>query len=165
MKWKSRLDELGLDVNNVSQGLKTKIKDYYDIQSGITELERRIENPSVNDDVDQLQEDLEECEETLEALDDKLVKDVEYYNKHKDKYAEMTKKLAEGRAKKKQASGGVTPTSTPTKNEPPKTKDPLVTSNDDKKEEKKGSGFGWVLFAVVAGVVTLGAVNLLKNND
>lgn len=170
MKWKTRLSELGLDENNVSQGLKTKIKDYYEIQNAINELKKAIANPSVNDDVNQLQEDLDECIETLETFDNKLVKDVEYYNKHKDKYADMTKKLAEGRAKKKQASGSANPTpkveptpqATPT---PPKPKDPIETPNDDKKEEKKGNGFGWVLFAVVAGVVTLGAVNLLKNND
>jgi hypothetical protein len=167
MKWKSRFDELGLDVNSVSQGLKTKIKDYYEIENAITELKKTIANPSVNDDVDALQSDLQECEETLEAFDTKLLKDVEYYNKHKDKYADMTKKLAEGREKKKQASGGVTKTTstqqaTPT---PPKPKDPIATPNEEKKEEKKSGGFGWVLFAIAAGVVTLGAVNLLKNND
>lgn len=169
MKWKTRLTELGLDENNVSQGLKSKIRDYYDIQSGINELKKSIANPSVNDDVNELEEQLTESVEVLEALDNKLVKDVEYYNKHKDKYADMTKKLAEGRARKKQANGGATPPkkveATPTPNEPtpPTPKDPIATDGD-KDKEKKGSGFGWVIFAVAVGVVTLGAVNLMKND-
>lgn len=159
MKWKAKLSEFGLDENNVSQGLKTKIKDYYEIQNAIDELRKSLANPSINDDVDQLEDDLKECVETLEAYDNKLVKDVEYFNKHKDKYADMSKKLAEGRAKKKQANGGVVTKTTSTS--PTTTTSTTTTEN---KEEKKGGGFGWVIFAVAVGVVTLGAVNLMKND-
>jgi hypothetical protein len=31
--------------------------------------------------------------------------------------------------------------------------------------EKKKSSFGWIAFAVVAGVLTLGAVNVFRNNN
>jgi len=170
MKWKQRFDELGLTNETISQGLRNKIRDYYDIQQGIADMKEVLANPSVNDDVEEIRAELDDAIETLEAYDTKLVSDVELYFKNKDAYADKMKKMAEGREKKKQAmaSGGATKTPTPTPQAtqtptPPQQQQKQVVTNQS--GEPKKTNWGWIGFAVLAGVVTLGAVNLLKNRD
>jgi hypothetical protein len=166
MKWKQRFDELGLTNETISQGLKNKIRDYYDIQQGIADMKQVLANPSVNDNVEEIQADLEDAIETLEAYDNKLVGDVELYFKNKDTYADKMKKMAEGREKKKQAmaSGGATKTTTTTPQATQTQQQPKQVETKTEGEEKK-SNWGWIGFAVLAGVVTLGAVNLFKDRD
>lgn len=100
MKWKQTLANFGLTEETISIGLRNKIKDHYSIQEGIDELKQSIANPSINDDVEELQEDLNDLIDALEVSDEKLVRAIEVFDKNKEKYAEMSKNLGKGRPRK-----------------------------------------------------------------
>ena len=101
MKWKQALANFGLTEETISIGLRNKIKDHYSIQEGIDELRATIANPSINDDVDELQDDLNDLLEAIEVSDDKLVRAIEVFDKNKDKYAEMAKKLGKDKRRER----------------------------------------------------------------
>jgi chromosome segregation ATPase len=171
MKWKKQLQATNLAEENLSIGLKNKIKDYYTIIEGIKEVKEKIANPSLNDDVEELENDLVELEEGLEILDNKIVKGIVDYDKNKEKYAMLQEKMKKGReAKAKAKSEQGTQTQTLVQAETKlNVQQPQVQQGQQaqKPEDKtkKSSGWGWIAFAVIAGVVTLGAVNLMKRND
>lgn len=160
MKWKAKLSELGLTEETISHGLRAKIKDYYIIQKGIDKLESEINEGKYNDsDMDLAKNDLQELITDLADYDDALVKAILTFDKNKDRYAANAKNLKN--VKKATPKVETTPTPTPKADEPP-----LTPTEEVKDEEKKsGNSFGWVLFAVFAGVITLGAVNILKNRE
>jgi hypothetical protein len=158
MKWKAKLSELGLTEETISHGLRAKIKDYHIIEKGIVKLESDMREGKYNDsDMDLAKHDLQELKTDLVDYDDALVKAIETFDKNKDRYAANAKNLKNV----KKATPKVENTPTPT----PKKEDVPLTETEEVKEEKKGNSFGWVLFAVFAGVITLGAVNILKNRD
>jgi SMC interacting uncharacterized protein involved in chromosome segregation len=173
MKWKKEMQTRNLDETNVSQGLKTKIKDYYELEEGIQSLKEAIADPSINDDVEELKADLEELQEALEVADRKLVDAVILFDKNKDKYAEKVQKMKEGREKKKGAN--VEPkkeASTQSQPQPQvQVQQPQVQKNEtakteEKDGEKKKSNIGnWIFGLAIAGL-TLGlATQYLKNRD
>lgn len=165
MKWQNEMDSLGLNETNISVGLKNKIKDYNDIVKYINELKETIENPSVNDNVDELQSTLSEMEEALETADDKLVRAIQLYHKNKDKYAEMSKHLT-GR-KRKDGQPRKQTQEQPRPAEPPVNTNPapeLVTVEEEKVEEGEKKKTNWWLFG---GVILLSAITfgLYKARD
>jgi hypothetical protein len=161
MKWKSEMEKLGLTNETISVGLRNKIKDYYDMVEGIKELKDSIANPTLNDDVDELQEELADLQDALESYDNQLVKAVHTFDKNKEKYAELSKNLGKGRPRKdgqpaqpKQVVSNPTPTPTPTSTPTP---NPTPTSNGDNKDgEKKKTN--WWLFggAILLAGITFG---------
>ena len=166
MKWKNELASRGLNESNISQGLKNKIRDVIDIDNTIKELKETLQNPSVNDDVDELEEAIQNAQEDLETLDNELVKAIDKFDRNKEKYAQLTQKMKEGRAKKK--AGGVVaqPQAQPQVHESVQAQPtPITPIEEVKTEEKKKTSWGWVAFAVIGGIVTLGAVNFFKNKD
>lgn len=162
MKWKEKLSQLGLTEETISHGLRAKIKDYHIIEKGIVKLQNEIKEGKYNDsDMELATNDLQELKTDLADYDDALVKAIETFDKNKERYAANAKNLKN--VKKGGAKVETTPTPTPT---PTPNKDSVpLTPTEEVKEEKKGNSFGWVLFAVFAGVITLGAVNILKNRD
>lgn len=168
MKWKKELQTLNLTQEQLSVSLKNKIKDYQSIADGIEELQSRIANPTLNDDVDELNADLEELNEGLEIADRKLVADIQKFDRNKEKYAMLTDKMKQGREAKAKAKTQGTQAPPPPKQASQVQTNVVQTDipqQNSAKEEKKGGGFGWIAFAVLAGIVTLGAVNLMKNRD
>jgi predicted nuclease with TOPRIM domain len=166
MKWKNELASRGLNESNISQGLKNKIRDVVDIDNTIKELKETLRNPSVNDDVDELEEAIQNAQEDLETLDNELVKAIDKFDRNKEKYAQLTQKMKEGRAKKK--AGGVVaqPQAQPQVQQSVQAQPTPVTPTEEvKTEEKKKTSWGWVAFAVIGGIVTLGAVNFFNNRD
>jgi hypothetical protein len=162
MKWKKTLADCGLTEDKVSLGLKKKIKDYYEIAEGVEGLKNALTSDDLSDsERDELESDLEELSEGLEESDTQLVRAVQIYDKNKEKYAELSKHIGKGRPKKNaQPNDNPQPTPQPT---------PQPAKAEDGKEveggEKKKSGLGFVLVAIAVGVITLGAVNIFKNND
>jgi hypothetical protein len=163
MKWKNELEKFGLDESKISQGLKNKIKDYKDVETQLAELKGILKNPSVNDDIDELKEGIENAEEDLQTLDEELVKAIQKFEKNKEHYANLTQKMKEGRAKKK--NGGVQQQTEPQQQAQQQQNLPITPTEEVKTEEKKKSNWGWIAFAVIGGIVTLGAVNLFKDRD
>jgi hypothetical protein len=167
MKWKARLSELGLTEETISHGLRAKIKDYYIIQKGIEKLSSDMQEGKYNDsDMDLAKNDLQELKTDLSDFDDALVKAIETFDKNKDRYAANAKNLKNVKKSGGKVETTTTPTPTSTPTPTPKKEDLPITPTEEVKEgEKKSSSIGWILFAVVAGALTLGAVNLMKNRD
>lgn len=165
MKWKQKMSELGLTEETISHGLRAKIKDYYVIQKGIDKIKTDLKEGRINqDDVEDFESDLVELQEDLEDYDENLVKALINFDKHKDRYAAMSKNLKPNRGKKAEGEPKPTPTPTPTSSQTKKDELPY-TPTEEVKDEKKGSGLGWLLFGLAAAVVTFGAVNIMKNRD
>lgn len=164
MKWKQKMSELGLTEETISHGLRAKIKDYYVIQKGIDKIKSDLQEGRINqDDIEDFENDLEELQKDLEDYDETVVKALIFFDKNKEKYANMQKNLKPNRGKKAEASNqNSTPTPTPTQT---KKEELPYTPTEEVKEEKKGSGLGWLLFGLAAAVVTFGAVNIMKNRD
>jgi hypothetical protein len=169
MKWKNEMSSRGLNETNVSQGLKTKIKDFYELEEGIKSLKEAIDYPSVNDDVEELKADLEELEEAKIELDRKLVDAIIFFDKNKEKYAEKVQKMKEGREKKKGIATSTADKKEEVKQQPTATATPSVQQmpkEESKEGEKKKSNIGnWIFGLAIAGL-TLGlATQYLKNRD
>ena len=171
MKWKNELASRGLNESNISQGLKNKIRDVIDLSNSIKELKETLQNPSVNDDIDELEEAIQNAEEDLETLDNELVKAIDKFDRNKEKYAELTQKMKEGRAKKKAGVVAQPQTQEQTQAQPQvrqsvQAQPTTITPTEEvKTEEKKKTSWGWIAFAVIGGIVTLGAVNFFNNRD
>ena len=179
MKWKQKLEECGLTEETISQGLRTKIKDFYEIIDGIEECKKSLENPSINDDVDELRSDLEGLEESLDDADLKLVRAIEVYDRNKEKYAQISKNLSNGRPRKDgtpNAPKQQIPTQTQGQQAPKpqvaqqggQTNELPITPTEEvaNNEVKKGSGLGWKIFVGVLAVATLGvAIKMFKNRE
>jgi hypothetical protein len=165
MKWKSEFEKLGLSNETISQGLRNKIKDYNDVVQTIKEIKEHIEEPSVNDDVDELNENLESAESLLEELDDKLVRAIQIFHKNKDKYAELGNKMKEGREKKKLNKGQANPTPAPAPTPTPTptpTPNPAPNGDENKEGEKKKGNWGLFFGALALGIITFG---IYKSRD
>lgn len=166
MKWKSKLDEVGLTEQTASQGIRTKIADYNTINDGINEVNELIANPSVNDDVEELKSDLIDLTDALEQQDKVIVKAITLFDKNKEHYSNLQKNLAEKRSQKAGNTAVSNATPTPAKkveNNIPIKEEPVVASvGGVVKEEKKKDSWSWVLLGGLALVVTLGAVNIFN---
>jgi predicted nuclease with TOPRIM domain len=100
MKWKNELQQCGLTEETISHGLRNKIKDYYQMVEGINELKDSIENPSINDDVEELQTELEDLQDDLLTFDNNLVRAIQVFDKNKERYAQLSKNIGKGRPRK-----------------------------------------------------------------
>ena len=164
MKWKQTLDGFGLTEETVSQGIRNKIKDYYTIVDGINQLEDSIENPTLNDDVDELKNDLEEVKEALEEQDRVLVKAITMFDKNKEHYANLSKNLEgkRGRTKKdaqQQQPNVAQPTKQP--NAQPNVQNVAGNVTDGEKPKKTNIAL-WIVGIVIGGLI---GVNILKNRE
>lgn len=172
MKWKAKLAEVGLQEENLSTGLKNKIRDYYKIAEGLEDVKGDLEEAD-EEDIEEMQNDIEELTDALEDADNKLVRAIEIYDKNKEKYAEMSKRLKPKAKKQTTAnSGEITLSGVTTAEtkaapipEPTPVAAPAEVAADggEVKEKKKSNGMGFVVIALFAGIVTLGVVNLYKS--
>ena len=164
MKWKQKLSQLGLAQENLSVSIKNKIIGYNKLEKNIQDLEAELNGSNMSpNDKQSLAKDIKGLRDDLEDFDNTLVYAIEKYYKNKDRYDELKKHL---KPKTKKADKVNNEASTETKSE--SKKDDKTADNQPSKAEepkKKSSSFGWIAFAVLAGVVTLGAVNLLKKGD
>jgi hypothetical protein len=167
MKWKKTLDGFGLTEETVSQGIRNKIKDYYTIVDGIDVLEKSIENPTLNDDVEELQNNLEELQEALEEQEKVLDKAIKMFDKNKEHYANLSKNLVgRGRPKKDaqqpqpQPQPNVAQTTTQTKAQ---SNVQNVAGNVTEGEKPKKTNIAlWIVGIVIGGLI---GVNILKNRE
>ena len=167
MKWKQKLDEVGLTEQTASQGIRNKILDYNTIEDGIEELKNSIKEPTLNDDVDSLKKDLEDLTEALESQDDVLVKAITLFDKNKEHYAKLQDNLKNKRLEKGGKTSEKVNAPIPEIKQVEKQSNiaPILEPIGVSKEVPKKDNFSWLLLAGLAAVVTFGAVNIFKNND
>ena len=166
MKWKQKLAECNLTEETISAGLRSKIKDFYTLVEGIEEVEQSLQNPSMNDDVDDLQDELDNLQNAMQNADKQLIRAIEIYDKNKEKYAELSKNLGKGRPRKNpivEAPKAVAQSIEAAPQQP--IVKPIVEAAQGVvvEQEEKKSSWKWLLAIAVVGGLTLGLVNLSKN--
>jgi hypothetical protein len=155
-KFEQKLQELGLQEEQLSVACKNLINDY---RLGVDQLPT-LEEENEGGELDQ---DIELLKEELENLDNAIVKKIVWFDKNKEQIAEG--KGLRGRPKKN-ATPTATSTATPTPTATAKTiatptTTPVATPNATEPKKKKGFGFG--TFLLLVGGTILG-VSLLNRN-
>ena len=166
MKYEQRLAELGVDKTMVSKGLQKKIKDFEDLLDFVDGSKKELNDIEDEETKQDLEDEINRIEEDIPKIDDKLVYDINFWDRNKESQAITIQKMADARAAKKLvASGGVVETPTPT---PTQTQAPKVATTEPNKasiptEEKKKKDWIWWGIAGFVAVVTLGAVWMSKD--
>jgi hypothetical protein len=153
-KFEQKLQELGLQEEQLSVACKNLINDY---RLGVDQLPT-LEEENEGGELDQ---DIEVLKEELENLDNAIVKKIVWFDKNKEQIAEG--KGLRGRPKK-----NANPTPTATANlyksdatataKPIATPTPTPTPNGDPKP-KKGFGFGTLLLVLGGAILGVSLLN------
>jgi hypothetical protein len=153
-KFEQKLQELGLQEEQLSVACKNLINDY---RLGFDQLPT-LEEENEGGELDQ---DIEVLKEELENLDNAIVKKIVWFDKNKEQIAEG--KGLRGRPKK-----NANPTPTATANlyksdatataKPIATPTPTPTPNGDPKP-KKGFGFGTLLLVLGGAILGVSLLN------
>jgi len=176
MKYKSELAKINQPEEKMTPKLKQYVNSINELLETKAEITRRLE--AKEGDREELQADLAECEADINNLDNELCEkiiawDVQIQrlaNARASKKPIEPKKPVEKKTAAPVAKSAPVATPAPTPAAPAKAAAPapspapvapVVTAEPEK---KKGNGFGWVMFGVLALVVTVGAVNLLKKD-
>jgi hypothetical protein len=168
IKFEEKIQELGIDKEQMSQPIKKAIRDFYVQYESLVDIQNDF-NDVDDEDKEELREELEELQKLVEQADDVLVGKVNLWFKNKDVYAANTARMLEGKAKKDLAAkGGVTfPTTASTPHTaipdptpaPAPTPDPTPAPAPAVKKEESSDWVWWALGGVIA-LVTLGRVVL-----
>jgi hypothetical protein len=164
IKFEEKIQELGIDKEQMSQPIKKAMKDFYVQYESLVDIQNDFQDVD-EEDKEELREELEELQKLVEDADDVLVGKVNLWFKNKDIYAANTARMLEGKAKKDAAKGGVTPpapTPAPTPDPTPApapTPDPTPAPAPAVKKEESSDWVWWALGGVIA-LVTLGRVVL-----
>jgi len=163
MKYEQRLEELGVDKTMVSKGLQKKIKDFEDLLDFVDGSKKELNDIEDEDEKQDLEDEINRIEEDIPMIDDKLVSDINFWDRNKETQAINVQKMADAReAKKLAANGGVIPPQAQ-----PQAQPQVATSEPNKAsiptEEKKKKDWVWWGIAGFVAVVTLGAVWMSKD--
>jgi DNA phosphorothioation-dependent restriction protein DptG len=178
VKFFKLLESYGVEGHQTTKKISDMIKEFDEAWDDYSELLSAYEEAE-QDEKSEMQSDIDEYEEALREQDETLVHRINEWYKKKDIWAENAKKLAQGRENKKSLANDAT------YNMPPNNtlfdgqitasnansfsntssngvQNPVGVVGQEPIVEKKG-GDGWLLFGAFALVITLGAVNVLKN--
>jgi hypothetical protein len=161
MKYEQRLAELGVDKSMTSKGLQKKIKDFEDLLDFVDGSKKELNDIEDEDTRQDLEDEINQIEEDIPMIDDKLVSDINFWDRNKEMQAINVQKMADAReVKKLAANGGVMP--------PQAQAQPQVVTNKPNNapiptEEKKKKDWVWWGIAGFVAVVTLGAVWMSKD--
>ena len=163
IKFEEKIQELGIDKEQMSQPIKKAIKDFYTQYESLVDIQNDF-NDVDDEDKEELREELEELQKLVEQADDVLVGKVNLWFKNKDIYAANTARMLEGKAKKDAAKGGVTPPAPAPAPAPAPTPAPEPTPAPAPApaaavKEESSDWVWWALGGVIA-LVTLGRVVL-----
>lgn len=161
IKFEQKIQELGIDKEQISQPIKKAIKDFYTQYESLVDIQNDF-NDVDDEDKAELQGELDELRSLVYEADEVLVGKISTWFKNKDVYAANTARMLEGKAKKELATkGGVTPTTTaPAPNIatfPLGTSTPATSTSPVEVKKESSNWALWVLGGLVAAI-TLGRV-------
>jgi thiamine biosynthesis lipoprotein ApbE len=147
IKFQSKMNELGLSVNDLSASLQKKVQEFYETYSSYQDSLKDLEEYD-EEDKDEIQKEVDEVGMLLNQQDEELTRNIERFNRNKEVYASNAQKMAEGRANKKlakqnngaisnavppviQATGGQVPQNNFTNTNPIVNNDPNNSADSD----------------------------------
>jgi hypothetical protein len=158
-KFEIRLQELGLDVNDLSIRLKNDISEFYSLSEFVNGLGNNYTN--LVDDVEK--EKYHSAFQNLQIADEELVYKIDKFNRNKDGYKERAIKMQEARGLKRENEDNQYNfrQQEQHKNAPKEQEQTNFTEQVEIKKKKNDTAF-WILAGIV-GVITLGSVMMNKN--
>jgi transcription elongation factor Elf1 len=163
MKYQDKLNELGMNAENLSPSIQKSIATLDDIIDTYHQAKKALENATDEEEEGEINSDIEQMEGDIQELDEKILEKIEDYNKNKEMYAERGRKMQEGR--KAKASGTVSsqpqPQPQPQTQSQPQVETPKVEVLEAPKKKTN-----WALW-LVAGIVAIVTVNqvMIRNED
>lgn len=169
MLWKENLAKVGLDESNMPKMIRRAVDELEAFQKEMDKITNLLERDDLSDNKrEQLEEDYDNLEASVENQEIVIDKKIAQWSKNKDGYAIRGHKLAASRLAKQQAKRGgqVQSTQVPPPQPPqlPAVAQPIsVQAEEMKNPPKKSSGWGWLVLIGVVAIVSLGAINLSKD--
>lgn len=165
MLWKEKLNQLGFTEETAPNMVKKAIKELRSFEKGLESVNAKLSKGGLSERrVAELEEEAETYRSAIEGQDGVICRKIEVWDKNKEKYAELGKRLS---PKKKQSSNEppeITPPSAPPVEVIVDTP-PVEPQNPPANEvvvEKKSKA-GTVALFLILGVLSFGAYNYLKN--
>ncbi|MFY8161503.1 MAG: hypothetical protein ACOVNU_09250 [Candidatus Kapaibacteriota bacterium] len=162
VKFAQLLDNYGVKASQTTKKIAELQNAFDDAWQEYEELIEEAESEENSDEIASIEEKIEEYETELKEADSELVSAINKWYKMKDVWAENARKLADGRANKKNNSN-VTQTVNHNQQIPyetPQFVNPKASNGGEVK--KKSSGGFWILAGFVA-IVTLGSVVMKRD--
>lgn len=169
MSWEQKLASIGFTYQTAPPSIKKPLQEYSEFYDAYNGAKEEYQNAEDGEEKEALLEDIETLESALQKQAELIDKKIATYEKNKDQYNKLAEQ-SRARAKAKKADGSqqkpavAVPKGVEVKAAASKVVETqaTVSTGDGSGEPKKKSSLGWVMFAVLAGVVTLGAVNLMN---
>lgn len=150
MKYQDKLNELGMNAENLSPSIQKSIATLDDIIDTYHRAKKALENATDEEKEEEINSDIEQMEGDIQELDERILEKIEDYDKNKEMYAERGKKMQEGR--KAKASGTVSSQPQPQPQAQPKPNVEVLEA-----PKKKSNWALWLVAGIVA-VITLNQV-------
>ncbi len=169
MNWKAKLQSHGLTEETAPNLVKKVIAERVELENEAKELKNQLKSENLTDDErKEIEEALTELPDALKAIDAKILKKVEYWEKMKDTWATASERLASGRKggrppKNKAEKGQQVEEQIPQPPQPPAQQ--VVELEAEEIKPIKSGGFGKIGVFLLLGLLSFGAYNYLKNND
>jgi len=162
VKFAELLESYGVQASQTTKKIAELQNDFDDAFAEYQEQLENLESEQDENEKATIQESIEEYETALKEADAELVTAINKWYKMKDVWAENARKLADGRANKKNNQNvSQTVTHLPRiDSQIPNFQNPIAFN---KSVEKKKSGGGFWLIAGFVAVVTLGAVVMKRD--
>jgi len=161
MDYNQRIKEIG-NGKNPPKKLADIIEDYEATKVVITDLNDSINAASEDEDVQQMQSDLQEIMSERDRLEIEIEKRLVSWEKGIGRMKHMHETMKNNTNNNTNIPSKSTSTGTITSNNgafASQSNDTVVEVD----EQKKKGGYGWILFGGMALILTLGAVNVMKN--
>lgn len=187
----NKINESGLDPNNLSKALAKIVKEYSKGEKELNLLKAKFESSDNEEEKEKLKADILEYEEILEATDDEICSKIDGYLKNKDMYEARALLMEKGRMEAAKARGeeyvpygrkskaapapapvAAAPAPAPVIEEVQTAQ--VVPANEmpqggqvhkaEVVEEKKGGG-DWLFWGIVGTIGLFVGVNLFKNRS
>lgn len=183
--WEKKLKALGLTEKTASRSIRKQITELRSFETELESLRSQLNDTSLEDsEVDKINADIADYELAIKATEDEIMAKLKSWEDNKEANAEKVRRMQEAKKRKEGAGEPPTPEPTPTPEPAPEptpepapeptptpepapepTPEPVPTPEPEPEPKKEGgNGFLWLLLVGAVAAVTLGAVNLSKND-
>lgn len=167
MSWEQKLAEIGFSYETAPPSIKKPLKEYGEFYEAYNEAREEYQNSEDDEERESLLEDIQTLESALGKQAELIDRKIATYEKNKDKYDKLAEQSrARAKAKKTETTASKVTVSAPkgVEVQSQQASGAAASKLTNSDEPKKKSSLGWIAFAVLAGVVTLGAVNLMNKD-
>lgn len=154
MNYQERIEQVG-QGKKPTKVVQSALDEYEAVLDAIAQGKQELKDAD-EDEAEGIQNDLAELEETAELMLIRL-------NKAIDKWADGIKRIDNMNKKKGQAASLAAPVQSTPLSGSGGIQSQSISSSATPQPQKEESGYGWLIFGGLALVLSLGAINVMKN--